>query len=71
MVFFQEQEVASGIQSFLFSGRKACGRQLNDDELCHNLMAELLKKYYGYEGAFVMENDPEREVEYRKEYFHE
>lgn len=46
---------------FLFSHRAAMGRRINRDETCRKLIARSLKKFYGYEGIFVIENDEEIE----------
>lgn len=42
------------------------GLRINRDEYCRNLMARLLKEFYGYEGKFVIENDWEAEKAYRE-----
>lgn len=46
----------------------SCAQDINKDEFCRNLMAKLLKEYYGYEGKFVIENDPEAEKAYKEMY---
>lgn len=53
---------------WLFSHPASLGTIINQNNFCRDLMARLLKDYYGYEGDFVLENDPEREKEYRDRY---
>lgn len=50
----------------LFEGPASCAQDINKDEFCRNLMAKLLKEYYGYEGKFVIENDPEAEKAFKE-----
>lgn len=68
--FTESGELHLAFSLSLFTYCNDGGRRLNNDDFSRNLMADLLKKYYGYEGAFVMENDPEKEEEDRKKYFH-
>lgn len=51
---------------FLFVDSDSFGQEINRDEYCRNLMARLLKEFYGYEGNFVIENDREAEKAYRE-----
>lgn len=46
---------------FLFSHRKAMANKMNRDKTCRYLLAKSLKKFFGYEGPFVIENDKEAE----------
>lgn len=69
--FSKSRKLHLAFNLYLFTHRRSGGEELNKDEFCRNLMAELLKEYYGYEGPFVMENDPDSEARDRRRYFHE
>lgn len=51
---------------YMFVEPSSYGQEINRDEFCRNLMAKLLKEFYGYEGKFVIENDQEAEKAYRE-----
>ena len=46
---------------FLFSHRATMASRINEDDTCRSLMSKSLKKFFGYEGPFVIENDKEAE----------
>jgi len=49
----------------LYVDPASCAQDVNKDEFWRNLMARLLKEFYGYEGPFVIENDSEAEKAFK------
>lgn len=50
---------------FLFTHPASFAAEINQDEYCRNQMALLLKRYYGFGGQFVIENNPKLEAYYK------